>query len=95
MLGNQVKSIYLAIGSNLGDKKKNIEKAKYKLIQNNITILNSSSFYESFSWPNPENPKFLNIVLKVTTNHKPLKLIEICKDIEKELGRKKKTKKCP
>ena len=32
MSENQVKSIYLGIGSNLGNKKKNIEKAKAKLI---------------------------------------------------------------
>ena len=35
----QVKSIYLGIGSNLGNKKSNIEKAKFELTQNNIKIL--------------------------------------------------------
>ena len=86
---NQVKSIYLGIGSNLGNKKENIEKAKFKLIQMNIKILQSSNYYESLSWPNTKNPKFLNIVIKVSTNLSPFKLMKICKEIEISLGRKK------
>ena len=86
---NQVKSIFLGIGSNLGNKKENIEKAKFKLIQMNIKILQSSNYYESLSWPNPKNPKFLNIVIKVSTNLSPFKLMKICKEIEISLGRKK------
>ena len=92
---NQVKSIYLAIGSNLGDKRNNIEKAKYKLIQNNIIIKQSSSFYQSNSWPNPKNPNFLNIVLNISTNLDPSDLLRICKKIEASLGRKKSAKNSP
>ena len=58
ILENQVKSIYLGIGSNLGNRKKNIESAKFQLIQNNIIILKSSSYYETLSWPNPKNQNF-------------------------------------
>ena len=46
-LENQVKLVYLGIGSNLGNRKKNIEKAKFKIFQNNIKIIKSSSFYET------------------------------------------------
>ena len=92
---NQAKSIYLGIGSNLGNKLNNIEKAKFQLIQNNIRILRSSSFYESLSWPNPNNPKFLNIVIKICTNLSALKLLQICKKIETNLGRKKTLKNSP
>jgi len=80
--------IYLGIGSNLGNRISNIEKAKFKIIQNNIKILQISNYYESLSWPNPKNPKFLNIVLKIDTKFAPLKLMQICKDIEKSIGRK-------
>ena len=86
---NQVKLIYLGIGSNLGNKRNNIEKAKFKLGQNNIRILQSSSFYESLSWPNPKNPKFLNIVLKISTNLTLSELFKKCKEIERKLGRRK------
>ena len=95
ILENQVKSIYLGIGSNLGNRKKNIESAKFQLIQNNIIILKSSSYYESLSWPNPKKPKFLNIVLEIITDHKPYDLLKICKKIEINLGRKKKPKNSP
>tara|TARA_B100000965_G_scaffold213361_1_gene178262 strand:+ start:263 stop:775 length:513 start_codon:yes stop_codon:yes gene_type:complete len=88
---NQVKFVYLAIGSNLGNKKKNIEKTKFKLCQNNIKILETSNFYESLSWPNPKKPKFLNIVLKISTNFTPRQLLKKCKEIEKKIGRKKTT----
>ena len=89
MLENQAKTVYLGIGSNLGNKKRNIEKAKFELIQNNIWIEKSSNYYETLSWPNPKNPKFLNIVLKIKTNLTPVKLLHICKKIEVSLGRKK------
>ena len=43
MLEKQAKIIYLGIGSNLGDRFKNIEKAKISLTENQITIIKSSS----------------------------------------------------
>ena len=92
---NQVKSIYLGIGSNLGNKKINIENAKAKLVQEGIKILETSSFYESLSWPNPNNPKFLNIVLNRTTKLKPLNLLRKCKEIEFILGRRASQKNSP
>ena len=64
ILENQVRSIFIGIGSNLGNRKKNIENAKFQLIKNDIKILKSSSYYESLSWPNQKNPKFLNIVFR-------------------------------
>ena len=87
--------IYLAVGSNLGNIKKNIEKAKYRMIQNEINIVQSSNYYESLSWPDIKNPKFLNIVLKIKTHLTPLNLIRKCKEIEKSLGRKKAPKNSP
>ena len=90
-----VNSIFLGIGSNLGNRRENIERAKFNLIINNIKILKCSSYYESLSWPNPNNPKFLNIVLEIDTNFNPLELIKKCKEIEKKLGRQKLPKNSP
>ena len=87
--------IYLAVGSNLGNRKKNIERAKFKMIQEGISIKHSSSYYESLSWPNTKYPKFYNIVLRISTNLSPLQLIRKCKEIEKSLGRKKSAKNSP
>jgi len=95
MSEDQVKSIYLGIGSNLGNKRRNIERTKFNLINNNIKILKCSSYYESLSWPNPNNPKFLNIVLEIDTDFSPMELINKCKKIEKKLGRKRLPKNSP
>ncbi len=92
---NQVNKVFLAIGSNLGDRFRNIELAKMMLSDNRIKILKSSSFYETLSWPNIKNPKFLNVVLKIETNLRPLSLLDLCKKIEKSLGRKKSKKNSP
>ena len=95
LLGKQVKTVFLGIGSNLGERKKNIEKAKFELTQNRINVAMSSNFYESLSWPNPCEPKFLNIVLKIFTDLSPQKLLNICKKIEFKLGRRKSFKNAP
>ena len=81
MSENLVKCVYLGIGSNLGNRKKNIENAKSKLIQYDIKILQSSNFYETPSWPDIKYPKYLNIVLRVSTSFHQLKLLKICKKI--------------
>ena len=95
ILEKQVKIVYLGIGSNLGNKIDNIEKAKYKLVEEGIKIIKSSSYYETLSWPNPNNPKFYNIVLKVKTILDEVSLLQICKKIEKRLGRKNSPKNSP
>jgi 2-amino-4-hydroxy-6-hydroxymethyldihydropteridine diphosphokinase len=92
---NLVKTIYLGIGSNLGNKITNIEKAKSFLLENNINFVSISSYYETQSWPNPRNPKFINIVLKINTLLKPIELLNLCKTIEAKLGRKKSPKNSP
>ncbi|MDC0054510.1 2-amino-4-hydroxy-6-hydroxymethyldihydropteridine diphosphokinase [Candidatus Pelagibacter sp.] len=89
ILENRVNIAYLSIGSNLGNKKKNIEKAKYFLEKNLIKIVKTSSIYETYSWPNRKHPKFYNIVIKIITKLKPGDLFFTNKKIEKILGRKK------
>ena len=68
LLENQVKKSYLAVGSNLGFKLQNIEKAKFELQKNKIKIIKSSSNFESESWPNSSHPKYINIVIEIKTN---------------------------
>ena len=95
MSEKQAKIIYLSVGSNLGDRKKNIEKTKFELYSKGINIIRSSNYYETLSWPNPKNPKFYNIILKVSSDLKILELLKICKQIESSLGRKKAPKNSP
>ena len=87
--------VYIGIGSNLGNRIINIEKAKYLLNLNGISIIKSSSYYETLSWPDPAKPKFLNIIIQSNTKFSIKKLIKISKSIEKKLGRKKNEKNSP
>ena len=86
---NQVKIVFLGIGSNLGLRKTNIEKAKFLLAQYNLDFISVSSYYETPSWPDPNKPRFINIVLKVTCEYKPLELLNLCKNVEKKTRKKK------
>ncbi len=92
---NQANIIFIAIGSNLGNRKMNIEKAKFFLNQNKVKFISVSKYYETPSWPDPKKPKFLNIVLKASCNLNPIDLLKICKLIEIKLGRKKDKKNSP
>ncbi len=94
-LEKQVKSTYLAIGSNLGDKRKNIEKAKMLLSNNKIYIENSSSYYETPSWPNRNFPNFFNVVVKIKTHFSLVDLFKLIKKIENNVGRKKSLRNYP
>ena len=95
MLEKRAKIVFLSIGSNLGNKRKNIELAKYKLEKNNIIIIRASKNYETLSWPDKKKPKFVNIVLKIKTFLSPKDLMKKCLYIERELGRLRKKKNEP
>jgi 2-amino-4-hydroxy-6-hydroxymethyldihydropteridine diphosphokinase len=95
MLENQVKIAFLAIGSNLGNKEKNICLAKYKLQANDVKLIKSSSNYETLSWPNKKDPKFINTVIKISTTLSPMALMQKCLNIENDLGRKRSKKNEP
>ena len=78
--------IYLSVGSNIANRKKNLEKALTELNKNNIKEIKISSFYET----EPVGPKqrnFYNIAGKFKTNLKPQELLKTVKQIEEKLGR--------
>ena len=96
MLEKQAKKTYLGLGSNLGNKKRNIEIAKFLLQKNKkFKILKISSLYKTKSWPNNNYPFFLNIVIEAITTLKPLDLFIFIKQIELKLGRKKSFRNAP
>ena len=96
MLEKQANKVFLGIGSNLGNKKLNIENAKLHLeLNKNFRIFKTSKFYKTKSWPNPKMPNFLNIVIEGETYLKPLDLLFFLKKIEKILGRKPAKKNSP
>ena len=87
--------LYIGIGSNLGNRINNIEKAKSFLIFNGINITKSSNYYETLSWPDVSMPKFINIVIQSDSKLSPKKLLDNFKYIEKKLGRKKDLRNSP
>jgi len=83
--------IFLNIGSNLdstkGDRFFNLKKTIKFLILEKIKIIKISSIYETPSYPNNKNPKFLNIGLEVRCNYSPAVLIKKFNKIEEKLQR--------
>jgi 2-amino-4-hydroxy-6-hydroxymethyldihydropteridine diphosphokinase len=83
--------IFLNIGSNLdsikGDRFFNLKKTLEHIRLEKITIMKLSSIYETPSYPNKKNPKFLNIGLEIKSNHSPENLIKSFNKIEKKLQR--------
>ncbi len=84
------KNVYLGLGSNLGNRIKNINQAIVLLSKNNrIKILKKSSFYETEPVGFKNQKWFINCVLKIRTNLSPHELLIESKNIEKILKRKK------
>ena len=92
---NQANQVYLAIGSNLGNKINNIEIAKFELENYKIKILKSSSNYISTSWPDPSMPNYINTIIKIKTSLVPLELLKVCNLIEMKLGRVRSKRNAP
>ena len=91
--------IFLGIGSNLssrfGDRFKNIDLAVSTFNGYGIQIKKRSGYYESLSYPNKENPKFINIVIEVETHLSPEDLASVMIFIEKKLDRRRTKKNEP
>ena len=91
--------IFLGIGSNLpssfGDRFANINLAISYLETNGIKVIKKSSFYETLSYPDKENPKFINVVILVETNLPAIDLMSVLIFIEEKLERKRVKKNDP
>ncbi len=91
--------IILSLGSNLsskfGDRFKNLEIAMNYLEGYGILIEKKSSFYETPSYPNTNDPKFINVIISVKTKLPPIDLMSVLIHIEEKLGRKRNKKNDP
>tara|TARA_B100001750_G_C15063257_1_gene377394 strand:- start:11 stop:523 length:513 start_codon:yes stop_codon:yes gene_type:complete len=91
--------IILSLGSNLsskfGDRFDNLNLAVSFLESYGILIDKKSSFYESISYPDKTNPKFINIIVSVKTNLPPIDLLSVLIHIEEKLERKRNKKNEP
>ncbi|MFD2831605.1 2-amino-4-hydroxy-6-hydroxymethyldihydropteridine diphosphokinase [Corticicoccus populi] len=79
---------YLGLGSNLGDRKGNLEDAVDALDnQLDISVTRRSDIHETKPYGNTEQPDFLNMCLEIETRMSPLSLLETVLGIEHLLGR--------
>jgi len=78
---------YIGIGSNLGNREENCERAIRLLIEHGITVTKRSSMIETEPWGVREQPKFINMAVAIGTELDPEGLLRILKKIEEEIGR--------
>ena len=83
------KLIYLSLGSNLGDRAANLERAIEALPEIAVRVLRRSSIYETEPVDLIAQPWFLNCVVEAETSLGPRQLLEALQTIERELGSKK------
>ncbi len=87
----ELKTIVLSLGSNLGGKRKNIESA-IQLLSEKILITKVSSFFETPPIGFQSDDQFYNICLIAKTSFSPNELLSFTQFVEKKIGRKEKSK---
>jgi len=82
-----LQTVYLLLGSNLGNREQILTKA-IKLIDENIgVIISQSKNYQTKPWGKIDQPDFLNIAISITTNLMPIEVLKQTQAIEDQLGR--------
>jgi 2-amino-4-hydroxy-6-hydroxymethyldihydropteridine diphosphokinase len=79
---------YLGLGSNVGERRANLQAAVASLREHGVDVIASSSAYET----EPvglvlDQPDFLNACLRISTELGPEELLDVCKDVERAVGR--------
>lgn len=83
--------VYLGLGSNLGDCRKNLERA-IRMIGDKVgRVLRQSSFIETEPWGFESEHKFMNAVILCETIKTPREVLLLTQQIERDMGRKKKS----
>ena len=79
---------YLGFGTNLGDRKKNLDRAIISLDSRpDLAILRISGIYETEPWGMTDQPNFLNMVAEIATSVSLGELLERVKKLEQDMGR--------
>ena len=86
---------YFSLGSNLGDREKNLRTAILALAEAKVRVTRVSSFYETEPVDLREQPWFLNCIVEAQTEIPALELLRALRVIESRLGRKKLVPKGP
>jgi 2-amino-4-hydroxy-6-hydroxymethyldihydropteridine diphosphokinase len=84
-------TVYLALGTNLGDKQQNLQLALTQIAGKIGTLSAVSSIYASEPWGYVSKNSFLNMAVRVETELSPLDLLHALHAIEQEMGRTQKS----
>ena len=87
-----MRTAYLLIGGNLGDRKENLSKAVSLINEQCGPLTRASSIYETEAWGITDQPSFLNQALVISTSLNARQLIRRVLKIEEEMGRVRKEK---
>jgi 2-amino-4-hydroxy-6-hydroxymethyldihydropteridine diphosphokinase len=90
-----LKTVYLGLGSNIGDREANLREALERLEAAGIRVVRQSSLYETEPQDLRDQPWFLNAVVEVETDLFPLQLLACIRNVEREMGRRRLTPKGP
>ncbi len=88
-------TVYLSLGSNLGDRAKNIARAIAMLRERGVGVKRESSLYETEPVKIREGGWFLNAAIEAETELAPAELMQAMLEIERALGRERKTQTIP
>jgi 2-amino-4-hydroxy-6-hydroxymethyldihydropteridine diphosphokinase len=79
---------YLGLGSNLGDRRANLASAAVELGRRGVEVIASSSVYDTEPVGEVlDQPGFLNACVRVCTSCEPEELLDVCKEVERVVGR--------
>jgi 2-amino-4-hydroxy-6-hydroxymethyldihydropteridine diphosphokinase len=82
-----MRTAYLLLGTNLGNRMENLDKCIILLRENQILVHKRSSIYETAAWGFEDQPAFYNQALEVTTKLSAQELLTTLKQIEHNMGR--------
>ncbi len=90
-----MKTAYLALGTNIGDREANLRDAVQRMESDEIRVVARSSLYETAPQELLDQPSFLNAVVEVETGLFPMQLLARVQQIERAMGRRRVTPKGP
>ena len=85
-MATEAVTAYLGLGSNLGDRQANLDRA-LALLSERLRLVKISSIYDSEPVGDVEQPRFLNLVCEASTLLPPEGLLALAKGIEARMGR--------
>jgi 2-amino-4-hydroxy-6-hydroxymethyldihydropteridine diphosphokinase len=85
-------TVYLGVGSNLGDREANCREAINRVTEKGIMVTRESAIHETTPWGMADQPQFMNMALEVETDVSPGELLALLKEIERSMGRRQTVK---